>query len=102
MIPIKEELVCGGGSYVCEKCGKTHFGSTIHYCDEEDIKIETVEKLKQQNEELFKALIFLYKRYENKLLSELHQETLEENIYDKVTAVIEKYKGKSIVEVLYE
>jgi hypothetical protein len=31
---MSDDMVLGGGYYTCEKCGFTHFGSTIHHCPE--------------------------------------------------------------------
>jgi hypothetical protein len=30
---MSDDTVLGGGSYKCKKCGRTHFGSTVHYCE---------------------------------------------------------------------
>ena len=32
---MKDDIVFGGGHWVCKKCGKTIFGSVDHYCDED-------------------------------------------------------------------
>jgi len=29
-----DDIKLGGGQYKCEKCGRTHFGSTQHICNE--------------------------------------------------------------------
>lgn len=38
---MKEEGLMGGGRHICEECGETVFGSAIHYCEKDKIKIET-------------------------------------------------------------
>lgn len=32
-----KEIKCGGGHYICSKCGETVFGSVVHYCTKKNV-----------------------------------------------------------------
>jgi hypothetical protein len=35
-----QDIKYGGGQYRCDKCGQMHYGSTIHYCEDNIPHIE--------------------------------------------------------------
>lgn len=50
------DQIFGGGSYICNICGKTIFGSVDHYCDKQKEKMpslnDIIDKIKQIEEEI--------------------------------------------------
>jgi len=54
-----EDMLCGGGSRVCDKCGKTTFGSEIHYCEEKIVlrKRENYKMNEQETKQLLPKMI---------------------------------------------
>lgn len=103
-----EEIKLGGGHYTCNKCGETHYGSTLHFCKDTQRKHRMSEDFKKWlcDKSKFDIAHWLLNEHEElslliKAMWAINREGKWEIISDKVSLDISDKHGDFCISFYY-